>query len=42
MGKEKDWLYPQQMIEAVKKVTDSIIVVFSPINLLNLQNISEK
>jgi Rad51 len=38
---DKDWLY-YQMIEAVKKVTDSIIVVFSPINLLNLQNISAK
>jgi hypothetical protein len=30
----KDWLYPQ-MIEAVKKVTDSIIILFSSINLPN-------
>ena len=35
---EKDWLYPQQMIEAVKKVTDSIILLFSPITLPNLVN----
>jgi hypothetical protein len=26
---EKDWLYPQ-MIKAIKKVKDSIILVFSP------------
>ena len=26
---DKDWLYPQ-MIQAIKKVKDSIIVVFSP------------
>ena len=35
--KEKDWLY-HQMIEAVKKVTDSIILIFSPITLPNLVN----
>ncbi len=34
---EKDWLYPQ-MIEAVKKITDSIILMFSPITLPNLVN----
>ena len=34
---EKDWLYPQ-MIEAVKKVTDSIVILFSSINLPNLVN----
>ncbi len=34
---EKDWLYPQ-MIEAIKRVTDSIIIVFSSINLPNLMN----
>ncbi len=34
---EKDWLYPQ-MIEAVKKITDSIILIFSPITLPNLVN----
>ena len=34
---EKDWLYPQ-MIEAIKKVTDSIIIIFSPITLPNLVN----
>ena len=33
----KDWLYPQ-MIEAVKKVTDSIILIFSSITLPNLVN----
>ena len=30
--KDKDWLYPQ-MIEAIKKVKDSIILVFSPTKL---------
>ena len=34
---EKDWLY-HQMIEAVKKVTDSIILIFSPIALGNIIN----
>jgi hypothetical protein len=34
---EKDWLYPQ-MIEAIKRVTDSITIVFSSINLPNLMN----
>ena len=38
---EKDWLYPQ-MVESIKKVTDSIIIMFSPITLPNLQNISSK
>ena len=32
---DKDWLYPQ-MIKAIKKVRDSIILVFSHINLSNL------
>ena len=34
---EKDWLYPQ-MVKAVKKVTDSIVILFSSINLPNLVN----
>ena len=34
---DKDWLYPQ-MIQAIKKVKDSIIVVFSPTNLSILMN----
>ena len=34
---EKDWLYPQ-MVEAVKKVTDFIVILFSSINLPNLVN----
>ena len=34
---DKDWLYPQ-MIKAIKKVTDSIILVFSPTILSNLVN----
>ena len=34
---DKDWLYPQ-MIQAIKKVKDSIIVVFSPTRLSNLMN----
>ena len=38
---EKHWLYPQ-MIEAVKKVTDSIILMFSPITLPNLVNYDSK
>ena len=28
---EKDWLYSQQIIEAVKRVTDSIILIFLPV-----------
>jgi hypothetical protein len=40
-NKNKDWLYPQ-MVESIKKVTDSIIIMFSPINFPNLQNISAK
>ena len=35
--KEKDWLYPQ-MIKAITKVKDSIILVFSPIKLKGLVN----
>ena len=31
-----------QMVKQIKKVTDSIIIIYSPINLLNLQNISAK
>jgi hypothetical protein len=34
---DKDWLYPQ-MIKAIKKVKDSIILVFSPTHLSNLLN----
>ena len=34
---DKDWLYPQ-MIGAIKKVKDSIILVFSPTDLTNLVN----
>jgi len=34
---DKDWLYPQ-MIKAIKKVEDSIILVFSPTKLSNLMN----
>jgi hypothetical protein len=34
---DKDWLYPQ-MIKAIKKVKDSIILVFSPTTLSNLMN----
>ena len=35
--KDKDWLYPQ-MIGAIKKAKDSIILVFSPTTLSNLVN----
>jgi hypothetical protein len=34
---DKDWLYPQ-MIQAIKQVKDSIILVFSPTRLSNLMN----
>ena len=34
---DKDWLYPQ-MIQAIKKVKDSITLVFSPAKLSNLVN----
>ena len=34
---DKDWLYPQ-MIQSIKKIRDSIILVFSPTNLSNLVN----
>ena len=34
---DKDWLYPK-MIQAIKKVKDSIILVFSPRKLSNLVN----
>ena len=34
---DKDWLYPQ-MIQAIKKIKDSIILVFSPTKLSNLVN----
>ena len=34
---DKDWLYPQ-MIQAIKKVKDSIILVFSPTILSNSMN----
>jgi hypothetical protein len=32
-----DWLYPK-MIESIKKITDSIILMFSPVNLPHLIN----
>jgi hypothetical protein len=36
---DKNWLYPQQMINAIKKVVaNSIILVFSPTKLSNLMN----
>ena len=34
---DKDWLYPQ-MIQAIKQVKDSIILVFSPIKLSEFVN----
>jgi hypothetical protein len=34
---DKDWLYPQ-MIQAIKKVKDSIILVISPSRLSELVN----
>jgi len=34
---DKDWLY-SQMIQTIKKVKDSIILVFSPTKLANLMN----
>ena len=34
---DKDWLYPQ-MIKAINKIRDSIILVFSPTTLSNLVN----
>ena len=34
---DKDWLYPQ-MIQSIKQVKDSIILVFSPTKLSNLMN----
>ena len=34
---DKDWLYPQ-MIQAIKKVKDSIILIFSPTKLSTLVN----
>ena len=37
INEEKDWLYPQ-MIQAIKKVKDSNIFVFSPIKLAGLIN----
>ena len=35
---DKDWLYPQ-MIQAIKKVKDSIILVFSPRNLVKFNEL---
>ena len=34
---DKDWLYPQ-MIQAIKTIRESIILVFSPTTLANLVN----
>jgi len=34
---DKDWLYPQ-IVKVIKKIRDSIIIVFSPTNLSNLVN----
>jgi len=36
-NQDKDWLYPQ-MIKAIKKVANSIILVFSPTKLSELVN----
>ena len=34
---DNEWLYPQQMIKGIKRgVANSIILAFSPTNLLNL------
>jgi hypothetical protein len=38
---DKDWLYTQ-MVESIKKITDSIIIIFSPIDLPNLHNVLAK
>ena len=38
---DKDWLYPQ-MLKAIKTITNSIIIIFTPINLPSLQNIYSK
>ena len=35
---DKDWLYPQ-MIQAIKKVADSIILVFSPTKLIKFNEL---
>ena len=35
---DKDWLYPQ-MIQAIKKVKDSIILVFSPTKLVKFNKL---
>ena len=35
---DKDWLYPQ-MIKAIKKVKDSIILVFSPTKLVKFSEL---
>ena len=37
---DKDWLYPQ-MIKAIKKVKDSIVLVFSPTSLPNIMNLDK-
>ena len=37
---DKDWLYPQ-MIKAIKKVANSIILVFSPKRLPNIMNLDK-
>jgi hypothetical protein len=34
---DKDWLYPQ-MIQAIKKIPDSITLIFSPTKLTELVN----
>jgi hypothetical protein len=36
-SQDKDWLYPQK-IQAIKKVKDSIFLIFSPTKLSNLVN----
>ena len=38
---DKDWLYPK-MIKAVNNITDSIMIMFSPIDLPSLQIVSTK
>jgi hypothetical protein len=39
ISKKERFAYPQ-MVESIKKITDSIIIIFSPINLPSLHNIS--
>jgi hypothetical protein len=38
---DKDWIYPQ-IIRSIKKVMDSMIIMFSPINLPCLLNYNSR